>query len=112
MAYRNPLGLSAKEIEAFWAMVDRSAGKDACWPWTGPSTEDDGPVMRFGLSRKGKMARGWWDTRRQLSAFFIAHVLTFGPAPKGTRRYHTCDNINCCNPRHIRTQQGKPGLRR
>lgn len=73
-------------IERFNAHVDKSAGPDACWPWTGPTYGG-----RYGqTSFRGKMvgahraavyvATGEWPT---------LHVL------------HHCDNPPCCNPAHL-----------
>lgn len=69
----------------FWSKVDQSAGPDACWPWTGGGTKRGYGVFSFG----GKK--------------FYAHVFSFklanGCVAEETR--HSCDNVKCCNPKHL-----------
>jgi hypothetical protein len=68
----------------FWAMVDKSGGPDACWPWRGEIFEKYG---RFYPSH-GKKVR--------------AHRFAFGlAAANGHVIRHTCDNPPCCNPAHL-----------
>lgn len=76
--------------ERFWPKVDRSAGPDACWPWTGSTGSG------YGRIRVGKMA----------NAHRIAWELTNGPIPEGEGYHgtcvcHRCDNMLCCNPSHL-----------
>lgn len=72
----------------FWATVDRSAGPNACWP-------------RF--TRKGTSAPTY--TRATITGRFdYAHrhalALHLG-RPLRARALHRCDNLPCCNPRHL-----------
>lgn len=66
--------------------VDRSAGPDACWPWTG------GLSKGYGKLTVGKVA---------LAAHRVAYALTRGPVPSDVSVLHRCDNKKCCNPAHL-----------
>jgi hypothetical protein len=78
---------NGKEVDRFWEKVDRSAGQEACWPWTGAITSQHG----YGCVQ--------WQGR-VLGAHKVAWVLTNGPVPKGLCVLHKCDNRPCCNPAH------------
>lgn len=73
----------------FWARVDKSAGPDACWPWTGGTVAKEG----YGIMSLGGRSR---------TASRISIELTQGhPVPKGLFVCHHCDNPPCCNPAHL-----------
>lgn len=88
--------------ERFWVRVDRSAGSDACWPWTGTESEGYGHVA----SEPG---------HAQTRAHVVAWRLTYGrPVPVGKHLDHTCHTADpacpagaeclhrrCCNPAHL-----------
>lgn len=75
--------------DRFWSFVDRSAGTDHCWPWTGDRNADG--YGRFYLSKGHRTA-----------ASKMAYVLTFGPLPPDKSfTCHTCDWPPCCNPSHL-----------
>ncbi len=83
--WRSQMGNRTEE-EVFWERVDRSAGPDACWPWT------RGGSGGYGLfKRKGK----------NVGAHRLAWELTNGPIPSAMFIRHTCDNPPCCNPAHL-----------
>lgn len=74
--------------ERFWARVDRSAGPDGCWPWTGHRKPHGYGV----LSVRG----------RPEHAHRLAYVLENGAIPEGLWvRHAVCHNPPCCNPRHL-----------
>ena len=86
----------------FWSKVDKSAGDDACWPWTG---------------EKRTSGYGWFFSKYgQYQAHRISLVLKTGQwdmfavkkvvynCPSIAR--HMCDNPVCCNPAHL--QWGTP----
>lgn len=72
----------------FWDKVDRTAGPDACWPWTGSRTKDG--YGRFG---------GGYAHRHALE-------LTLGrPLDPGEQALHDpkeCNRPECCNALHLR----------
>lgn len=75
----------------FWSKVDRSAGPDGCWLWTGNKDSlGYGRILIVG--------------RRQDSAHRVAWGLTNGPIPDGLWVLHNCpggDTPACCNPSHL-----------
>jgi predicted XRE-type DNA-binding protein len=56
------------------------------------------------------------DGRLQ-SAHRVAYQLTYGPIPTNRKQYHgvvvrhTCDNVKCCNPAHLRLGTQKDNAR-
>jgi hypothetical protein len=76
--------------ESFWALVDKSAGPDGCWLWTGYKTPDG-----YGCS----------SFENQLyQAHRLAWLFTFGPIPDGLCVLHDCpggDRRDCLNPAHL-----------
>ena len=76
-------------IADFWNWVDRSAGQDGCWPWTGPR-------FPHGYGQFGSTGQGH-DTH----AHRVAYTAAYGKIPPGVVCRHTCDNPPCCNPRHL-----------
>jgi hypothetical protein len=73
----------------FWARVDRSAGDDACWPWTGRVM-----ATRRGYGRL--MFKG-----RLVGAHRMALILATCSEHVDEFACHRCDNPVCCNPRHL-----------
>lgn len=77
-----------QRIAVFWTQVDRRAGPDNCWPWTGAITSPHG----YGCFAVGD--------GRVLGAHKLAWILTYG-TPNGMCILHRCDNRVCCNPAHL-----------
>lgn len=78
---------SAAEIEWFWARVDRSGGRDACWEWT--------------AARRDPGYGAVWIGGRVVPAHRVAWTLTNGPIPDSEDVLHNCDHPPCCNPGHL-----------
>jgi hypothetical protein len=81
------LGDRDDQVSRFWAKVDRSAGQDDCWPWTG-----------------GRWADGYgrmYVRPKRVVAHRYAYELAHGPIPAGLLVCHRCDNPPCCNPAHL-----------
>ncbi|HUW16223.1 MAG TPA: HNH endonuclease signature motif containing protein [Actinomycetes bacterium] len=76
--------------DRLWAKVDKSAGPDGCWPFTG-STMHNG-YGHLGAGRRGDPT---------VAAHRVAYESAVGPIPAGMNVLHTCDNRPCCNPAHL-----------
>ena len=75
-------------VDRFWSRVDRSAGPDGCWPWTGAR------------GRRGYGQLKWQG--RDARAPRVAYEIGAGPIPEGLFVLHSCDNPPCVNPAHLR----------
>src|SRR4051794_39286296 len=74
--------------ERFWPKVDRSAGPDACWPWTAS------------IARNG-YGQFLDDGRITTTAHRVAYRLTHGAVDADMVIDHLCRNRACCNPDHL-----------
>jgi len=93
----HPRNSPEQRAAQFWALVDSSAGPEACWPWLGAVPE-----------RYGKPAYGSVMLHNvRMGAHRAAWLLTQGPVPDGMFVCHSCDNPPCCNPAHL--WLGTPG---
>ena len=83
-----PMG--RRVIDNFWAYVDKSKGKKACWPWT----------RHIDIEGYGRAV-----SRKNGNGIILAHrhawTFTFGKIPNGLHVLHSCDNPACCNPAHL-----------
>lgn len=79
--------------ERLWSRVDRSAGPDGCWPWTGAR-------LPHGYGRMGVGSRRE-QTRRTELTHRIAYAVHTGEDVSGLVVRHRCDNPPCCNPAHL-----------
>ncbi len=78
--------MSPKDIERFWAKVDKSAGDDACWLWTGARYRAGyGSIKIDGVS---------------VYAHRVSFELAFGPLGE-LHCLHKCDTPACVNPSHL-----------
>lgn len=74
-------------IERFWSRIDRSAGWDACWPWTAAlSKAGYGQIRINGVT---------------LYSHRLAFELYGGAILKNQVVCHRCDSPSCCNPLHL-----------
>ncbi len=96
MQYYTP---TEADISRFWSKVDRTGKDDQCWQWMA------------GLHARGYGRLRWGGEPE--NAHRIAWMLTNGAIPDGLHVAHTCDNLACCNPRHmiLRTQAEKTANR-
>lgn len=79
----NPI-LTPEQEQRFWLKVDKSAGPNACWPWTGY-------CHPTGYGQNGARIKEKFAHR-------IAWQIVHGPIPDGLYVLHHCDNPPCCNP--------------
>lgn len=92
--------LTEAERVRFWDRVDKAGGSDACWPWTGGTTNQ---------------GYGWIKIQtRRMVAHRLAFVLVSGGIAAGKQVDHlchngdlacpggvTCKHRRCCNPAHL-----------
>lgn len=81
--------LSHDQLDRFHAHIDSSAGKSACWNWTG---------CRKPRCFHGNVTIGM----KQFIPSRVAYALAFGlKTVDGRVVAHHCDNPGCCNPGHL-----------
>lgn len=85
----------------FWQQVDRSAGPDACWPWTGQVGENG--YGQFSLYGRGRgvhavalhFAEGLSLSSAMVQVDHLCHT------PSECALGDSCPHRRCCNPKHL-----------
>ena len=79
---------SCTDEARFWGSVDKTSGKDECWPFLGFIKWDG-----YGWVRRAN---------KNIAAHRYAWALTHGTIADGKHVLHICDYPRCCNPTHMR----------
>lgn len=77
-------GMKPNKPEDVWSRID-IRGEDECWEWTG--------------SRFGKRYGRFFLNQKAVLAHRVVAELIYGPSPEIVM--HKCNNILCCNPKHL-----------
>ena len=89
---------------AFWALVDRSSGPSACWPWKGRTNSSGYGILTPPRSNKLRAAHR------------IAYLMAGRHIPYGYQIDHVaargCTMHSCCNPAHLEAVTQKENLKR
>lgn len=84
--------LTDRDIERFWAKVDRGGGEHACWPWLGAKRDGYGTMKLNG---------------KTVLAHRVSFLVATGSLPEDGRIVAhlpiVCHNRACQNPNHLRS---------
>lgn len=75
--------------EDFCAFLSAGRTENNCWEWQGP-VDDNGYGIFYCMNRG-------FQAHRSAAILFGKRIVL-----SKMDIYHTCDNLLCCNPRHIR----------
>lgn len=77
----------------FWEKVDKSAGEDGCWPWTGA-------MQKVSASFKG-YGEFYFQGKTRIS-HRVSYELSFDVSLTSAEPiHHKCGNSTCQNPKHL-----------
>lgn len=91
----------ARLEQRFESKIERR-GADECWPYGGNLTSRG----RFGFSTAEPGGRSKSKTK-MLNAHTLAYALWVGPTSEPVK--HTCGNLGCVNPAHLRAGESQNG---
>jgi hypothetical protein len=79
------------DVKAFWDLVEKLKGENACWIWKGPKYADHYP---YGIAQ--------WKGRK-VNANRVSWMISKGleAIPHSMRIRHRCKNIICVRPEHL-----------
>lgn len=95
LAAKRPMERGEPVEVRFWRKVNKSAGPDACWPWTASVFADRNGYGKFQAGTSRATSRVVYAHR------FAWELVTGTQIPRGLFACHHCDNPVCCNPSHI-----------
>ena len=90
MAFVTIAPLTPEIVSRVLGLID-AKGVDECWPWTGRT---------IGHGRGQFYCRVDGKPRLALASHYVL-AMDGRPRPDGLNALHSCDNPNCCNPRHL-----------
>lgn len=77
-------------VKRFWSKVEDRKNDQACWLWVAAVDKGNRGVFRLGT---------YLGT---ITAHKYVWEITYGVIPPKSIVYHTCDDLLCCNPNHLR----------
>lgn len=81
-------GFPAGTYARFMKYVEKQAGEDGCWDWTGYAPGGRG---RFTID----------NSRSSQKAHRVSYEMLIGPIPAGHILHHRCERPICVNPSHL-----------
>lgn len=75
-----------------WEHIDSSGGENACWPCDYGLASGGFPVISIKLA---------YRSYKQCKVHRLVYELVHGKIPKKGLILHTCQNLKCCNPKHL-----------
>jgi hypothetical protein len=89
--------LLKNQADRFWAKTVRQG---RCRIWIGALDKDG--YGKFTINSRTQNNKHGLRAQKHIRAHRAAYELTKGPIPPGMVVLHSCDNPQCCEPRHLR----------